>query len=277
MTMGNRLVLAALLVAVVRIPATAAEGPGVKIADEGGSFTLASASTVIYGAGSTWTAPQVLVPGVHSCSNATFGDPINGTVKECRSMIVASPPPPACWPDLKIPLRAKNFDVDPRQFDGESNVAVWTCRTATGLKNEVRLWSLGPSTRKYIDQGLAGQLDEAGAREAAARDGKWAAAEAQEKALQLVGPYLASAKVSASGTAKRRSVYAMNPDGTRNPTAVPGSMVGVGTPCDIGDRIGNTNYFGVEGRSNVAVEGSYPPLGRLYAPCTLSTPVGVNE
>ena len=37
---------------------------------------------VIYGKGSTWTAPME----VHNdfwCSNGVFGDPIHGTVKEC--------------------------------------------------------------------------------------------------------------------------------------------------------------------------------------------------
>lgn len=52
-----------------------------KVADEGGSFVVAGTRTVRYGKGSTWTTLNL--SGASACSNAVFGDPLVGTVKEC--------------------------------------------------------------------------------------------------------------------------------------------------------------------------------------------------
>ncbi len=59
----------------------AASGSWTKVADENGSFTLSSTRLVRYGAGSSWIERSL--SGTVSCSNATFGDPISGTQKEC--------------------------------------------------------------------------------------------------------------------------------------------------------------------------------------------------
>ena len=53
-----------------------------KIADEGGSFSVAGTQTVRYGAGSSWI--QMSISGTGQCTNSFFGsDPIPYTVKEC--------------------------------------------------------------------------------------------------------------------------------------------------------------------------------------------------
>jgi hypothetical protein len=56
---------------------------GVKCADENGTCALTGPSTVMYGKNSTWVTRNATAPGI-ACNNATFGDPLVGTVKECR-------------------------------------------------------------------------------------------------------------------------------------------------------------------------------------------------
>jgi len=58
-------------------------------ADEGGSFTLATQTQVRYGAvvnGQEFFKTLSLPPGSVNCNNATFEDPIVGTVKHCESL-----------------------------------------------------------------------------------------------------------------------------------------------------------------------------------------------
>jgi hypothetical protein len=79
--------------------------PFSKVADEGGAFTIAAPAgqgyTVRYGAGSTWIARD-LAAGSYTCDNATFTDPIVGTVKHCEqssaAVPVPVPPPPNVTP-----------------------------------------------------------------------------------------------------------------------------------------------------------------------------------
>lgn len=51
---------------------------------EGATFDLNRATTIEYGAGDTWTTKKV-GPGSVPCTNATFGDPLPGAVKSCRT------------------------------------------------------------------------------------------------------------------------------------------------------------------------------------------------
>jgi hypothetical protein len=58
-------------------------------ANEGGSFTLATQTQVRYGAevnGQEFFNTLSLPPGTVNCNNATFGEPIYGTVKHCESV-----------------------------------------------------------------------------------------------------------------------------------------------------------------------------------------------
>jgi hypothetical protein len=55
---------------------------GTRLAVEGGTFTVATATVVSYGADTRWV--QQTVTGTASCTNAFFGtDPAPGTVKSC--------------------------------------------------------------------------------------------------------------------------------------------------------------------------------------------------
>ena len=57
----------------------------VKCADENGTCAVTGPSSVIYGKNTTWVVRNVTTPSI-ACNNATFGDPLVGTVKECRAV-----------------------------------------------------------------------------------------------------------------------------------------------------------------------------------------------
>lgn len=65
---------------------------------------------VRYGKGSSWTAPRQFTGGV-DCSNAVFGDPLFGTVKECQTRPVA---PELVGPPIPEPVTtmAEDFYID---------------------------------------------------------------------------------------------------------------------------------------------------------------------
>jgi hypothetical protein len=82
------------LTAVVHVPApvpvpVVPPANAVKVAAEGGSFTLLAATTVWYGAGAKFVAKQ-MPTGKVACTNTVFGDPNVGTVKACYSVPVAA-------------------------------------------------------------------------------------------------------------------------------------------------------------------------------------------
>ncbi|RZL55449.1 MAG: hypothetical protein EOP70_09940, partial [Variovorax sp.] len=62
------------------------------LAAENGTFKLASASVVAYGANGTMVQKS-LAAGTYSCGNALFGDPLMGVFKSCYSTAVAAPAP----------------------------------------------------------------------------------------------------------------------------------------------------------------------------------------
>jgi hypothetical protein len=53
-----------------------------KCADENGICYVVGTANVRYGSGSTWTASRSVASSI-ACDNATWGDPLAGTVKEC--------------------------------------------------------------------------------------------------------------------------------------------------------------------------------------------------
>ena len=66
----------------------------VKCADEGGVCTISGTADVRYGAGTSWVVRTIT--GSVACSNAVFGDPIVGTVKECDTtgaVVIPTPTP----------------------------------------------------------------------------------------------------------------------------------------------------------------------------------------
>jgi hypothetical protein len=75
-----------------------------KIVGQSGSFTLATASVVSYGANGVFFQ-KTLQPGTYSCNDSFFGDPLSGVVKACytsTSTAIAKPvePPPLVKPPI---------------------------------------------------------------------------------------------------------------------------------------------------------------------------------
>lgn len=84
------------------VPVPVANPAGPKVADEGGSFTVSTATSVHYGAGSKWV--QKSVTGTGLCTNAFFGkDPMVGTSKACFLAVAPPVPEPPIPPDPPAP------------------------------------------------------------------------------------------------------------------------------------------------------------------------------
>lgn len=81
---------------------------------EGGICYLSAPANVRYGLDPTWTAPRPVV-GFVDCSNATFGDPLVGKVKECRTdgVPASAPPPPQTCPDGSVIAAGATCPVQP--------------------------------------------------------------------------------------------------------------------------------------------------------------------
>jgi hypothetical protein len=85
-------------------------------------------ANVVYGAGSTWTAPRS-VTGNLACDNGTFGDPAPGVVKACYVQASTQPPPPPPPPPDVVRLNAgvgvdqvqPTTEVAPLSNDGTGN------------------------------------------------------------------------------------------------------------------------------------------------------------
>ena len=74
------------------LPALAMAQTWTRIATENQTFTVPTAQTVRYGAGTQWV--ERLVSGTGQCSNAFFGsDPAKMTVKACETLSAAPTPP----------------------------------------------------------------------------------------------------------------------------------------------------------------------------------------
>ena len=71
------------------LASSVAFGQLVKCADENGTCNVSAQSAVVYGKNSTWIGKVANAPSI-ACNNATFTDPLYGTVKECQTKTVAS-------------------------------------------------------------------------------------------------------------------------------------------------------------------------------------------
>ncbi|WOB07861.1 PQQ-dependent sugar dehydrogenase [Piscinibacter gummiphilus] len=100
------------------------------VAVEGRSFTLASASVVRYGAGSSWV--QRTLSGTVTCSNATFGsDPAFGVQKSCQVQTGTGEPPPAsAW--TRIASEGQSFTVSGTRWVRYGAGTRWVQRSVTG-------------------------------------------------------------------------------------------------------------------------------------------------
>ena len=101
---GNSSAVAITVVAAVPAPPANA----VACATENQTCTLpaGATATVWYGATGGW-AQRTGVTGSIACSNATFGDPLSGTIKSC-SYVVTSAPPPNVAPTAALSAPAAN-------------------------------------------------------------------------------------------------------------------------------------------------------------------------
>ncbi|RZL55874.1 MAG: hypothetical protein EOP70_08620, partial [Variovorax sp.] len=60
-----------------------------KLSDEYGSFSLATSTSVSYGANGVFTT-KTLGAGTYACGNSVFGDPLTGVAKSCYTAAAAS-------------------------------------------------------------------------------------------------------------------------------------------------------------------------------------------
>jgi hypothetical protein len=171
------------------------------------------------------------------------------------------PAPAPCYPDITIPVKVATVDVDPAEFNGETQLSLWTCRTATGYINVRFAWNPNVLAR-WFRSASSGSLNEAEATEWCRANCWIPTAQQSQRMRAILAPFEARAVVSTNGASLTRPVYPLLANGTRGTTAVAGVRATVGSPCDITKRVGTTSYYAVTG--GVAL-------------CTFTAPAGVNE
>jgi hypothetical protein len=204
-------------------------------------------------------APDVSTVFTLTCSDGSVSKVLTvGNAVPAATIPVTSGP--VCYPDVAIPLKVRTISVDAVLFGGDNRVSIWTCRTATGYKNESWSWKLSDIV-PWAESALAGTMDESAAR-------AWVVANADvlpattRAVTNTLGIHAARAVVAINGTVLTRPVYVLNADGTRG--AVIAARATVGTLCDMGRRITGTNYYALPGTQTVTL-------------CTFTAPAGVND
>ncbi len=139
----------------------AASGSWTKVADENGSFTLSSTRLVRYGAGSSWIERSL--SGTVSCSNATFGDPISGTQKEC-DLLDTSVAAPAVAIDWNSP---NSLQISPQIY----GINVWDGIDPLNAKNVAYQSALANLQPKLIRFHAAEMISGLGGKNWLAADG----------------------------------------------------------------------------------------------------------
>lgn len=200
-------------------------------------------------------APDVTTVFTLTCSDGTVSKSL--TVGNAAPPVVPAGVAPSCYPDIALPLKVRTVTI-PTLSNGDNRLSLWTCRTATGYKNERWSWKLA-DIAPWVEQALSGALDEAAARQ-------WSIANsggADHASSAELDQFEAVAKVATNGTSTTRPVYPLNADGTRAATALV-TRAAVGAPCDIGRRVAGTNYYALPGTQTVTL-------------CTFAAPAGVND
>ncbi len=238
-------------------------------------FTLTAPTTVEYGNG-LLTTKKTFAAGTWWCANDSFksdtlpsGDPAVNLAKTCKPVATQTF---ECFPDMVLPLKAKVLSVSAGEFEGWSVIAAWSCNTPTGIVNYQGGSSLGDVWEWSVSWSLK-LFDEAKAKAWCAANCKPPTQNQLARMKPLLDPYAAVVKVSTNGATLTRPVFTIDAAGVRKEVA--GAKVQVGAVGNLNKRVGS--YCSVEGQPNVAVAGSYPKLGNVYALCTLTTPVGVND
>lgn len=198
-------------------------------------------------------APDVSTVFTLTCSDGSASASL--TVGNAPPVVMGQGGAPSCYPDIVIPLRVRTVTI-PALPNGDNRLSLWTCKTATGYKNERWSWKVS-DVAPWFEQALGGALDEAAAR-------AWSVANsgAPDRAYSAeLEQFAAVAVVAANGTSTTRPIYPLNPDGTRGTTALT-QRVTVGSPCDITRRVQGTNYYAVTGGVTL---------------CKFTAPAGINE
>lgn len=183
---------------------------------------------------------------------------------------------PACLPKPVVPAKLRVTAVPENVSQRYQWAATWTCRTATGYRNETWMFRTSEVAQAVVEAMTSGVVNEAEARDKCARQCTPLTDAERAFLIQWAQPYLARVTVAATSTSATRPVYALAADGTRATTALAGQRVAVGERCHLNRRLGNTSYYSVEGRPNVATADPSDVLGDVYALCTLTTPIGVS-
>ena len=103
-----------------------------KVAVENQRFTLASTTTVQYGANSTWR--KRLLSGSVECSNATFGDPLPHVVKACYIQGPApAPAPTAPAAGTLLAGEGSAFTVAAATLVQYGSGSSWVQKTVSGI------------------------------------------------------------------------------------------------------------------------------------------------
>jgi hypothetical protein len=130
-------------------PTVSAPSSGTRLAGENEAFTVAGATLVQYGAGSSWT--QANVTGSATCSNAFFGqDPAPNVVKACYSLGAASTTtPPTTTPTT--PIIPTGPAVGSDIVDAGLNIvpASYTAMAAQLSKDAGLAYRYGPDAASY--------------------------------------------------------------------------------------------------------------------------------
>lgn len=198
-------------------------------------------------------APDVSTVFTLTCSDGSASASL--TVGNAPPVVMGQGSAPSCYPDIALPLKVRTVTI-PALPNGDNRLSLWTCRTATGYKNERWSWKLA-DVAPWIEQALGGAMDETAAR-------AWSVANsgAPDRAYSAeLEQFAAVAVVAANGTSTTRPIYPLTPDGTRGTTALT-QRVTVGSPCDITRRVQGTNYYAVTGGVTL---------------CKFTAPLGVNQ
>jgi hypothetical protein len=128
----------------------------VKVADEGGNFTLTETQEVRYGANGVYNT-KVLAVGTYACTNTFFGDPIVGVRKVCEARDTIAEPPTSGWPAAFYTGPAgQNIALPPRQgvFAGAASGAKTTTTDPDLLVMESMVGRKMDVENRFMQQGV---------------------------------------------------------------------------------------------------------------------------
>lgn len=229
--------------------------------------------------------PSALPVGTYFAAITTWWCPTSGTAAGCQESVqsthvtfaIGAAASVACLPKIQWPL-AVAFGSVPSSVGAHDYYAVYVCNTPGGYTTVSYMGTMAQDAANIVNfvRGLYSTVQ--AAADCAASCSTPTGAESA-----FLAPIVASSRpkalVAFNGASLTRSVFALNPDGTLNPTAVAGEAVSVAAPCDETIRIPSAPaYFSVGAQSNVGPgqsAASVLPPGS-FAICVVSLPIGSN-